>query len=329
MEIPNITIGCDPEIFLSKEPDNVDALLRKNYANYVAYEEKFIKLMKDSNTYKPYSFEEWSKSYDAKSAVKPRFFSAHGLIPGTKAEPFPVMNGAIQVDGVALEFNINPASTEDEFAGNIQSVLDQMRGKLNRPDLYFEFKPTAWFQPDYWATIPDEAKVLGCEPDYNGYTLEPNPKPETDKPFRTASGHIHIGWTADKDPKAGEHISDCGLVARQLDMVLGVHSHEWDSDLERQKLYGKPGAFRAKSYGMEYRPLSNAWLRLSPESWKSIFHNSKLAIELLFNGDFLPGLFPTVSKSIENRGFNSAYYRDYEFGEMLAFLQEKGWRSII
>jgi hypothetical protein len=48
--------------------------------------------------------------------------SAHDLIPGTKYEPHEVGNGAVQVDGVAAEFNIDPAANEDEFFFNIAFV---------------------------------------------------------------------------------------------------------------------------------------------------------------------------------------------------------------
>ncbi len=33
-------------------------------------------------------------------------FSAHGVIPGTKKEPHNVEKGAVQVDGMAVEFNV-------------------------------------------------------------------------------------------------------------------------------------------------------------------------------------------------------------------------------
>ena len=56
-----------------------------------------------------------------------RFRSAHGLVPGTKTEPFRVNNGAVQVDGMALEFNIDPVETEDDFVTNITSVMQQMQ----------------------------------------------------------------------------------------------------------------------------------------------------------------------------------------------------------
>ena len=50
------------------------------------------------------------------------FISAHGMVPGTKYDPYKVDKGAIQVDGMALEFNIDPARTVDEFVRNITEV---------------------------------------------------------------------------------------------------------------------------------------------------------------------------------------------------------------
>jgi hypothetical protein len=42
-----------------------------------------------------------------------KFVSAHGLIPGTKRQPMKVDKGAVQVDGMALEFNIDPVTNLD------------------------------------------------------------------------------------------------------------------------------------------------------------------------------------------------------------------------
>jgi len=39
--------------------------------------------------------------------------SAHGLVQGSKEHPFRVSKGAVQVDGMALEFNIDPAEDEN------------------------------------------------------------------------------------------------------------------------------------------------------------------------------------------------------------------------
>ena len=191
-----------------------------------------------------------------------KYFSGHDLIPGTKHNPHPVKNGAIQVDGVALEFNTRPARTKEEFTQFISDVLVQLEAeyKTKRPDLTIAMTPTATFERDYFDALPDEPKELGCTPDYNAYTGEQNEPPSTDEPFRTGSGHIHLGWTQWENPHDSAHFKVCCGLVRQLDAILYPASLLWDSDDRRRSLYGKIGAFRPKSYGVEYRPLSNAYL---------------------------------------------------------------------
>ncbi len=43
------------------------------------------------------------------------FVSAEGLIPGDKQNPYKVPGGAIQVDGMAAEFNIDPVTNYADF----------------------------------------------------------------------------------------------------------------------------------------------------------------------------------------------------------------------
>lgn len=184
------------------------------------------------------------------------FVSGFGLIQGDKRKPFPVTDGAVQVDGMALEFNINPADNEDKFEYNIYSVLAQLENMV--PDYEVVASPVAKFTEEYMSQQPFEALELGCDPDYNGWTVMENEKPDMDKPMRTASGHVHLGWGENiQDP---DHFPMCGAVARQLDFYLGLPSLFYDDDKERREMYGKAGAFRSKSYGMEYRVLSNKWL---------------------------------------------------------------------
>jgi Phage phiEco32-like COOH.NH2 ligase-type 2 len=188
------------------------------------------------------------------------FVSAHDRIPGTKWEPHKVPFGAIQVDGTALEFNIDPAGTVDEFVHNIKSVRSTLEGYV--PGYNVVAEPVANYDPSYWKwEVPSSAQELGCNPDFNGWTENQNPQPHSgNRSFRTASGHVHIGWGNDFDVFDKKHFEYCCRVARQMDYYLGIHSLLWDPDSTRRLLYGKAGAFRAKPYGMEYRVLSNRWL---------------------------------------------------------------------
>lgn len=186
------------------------------------------------------------------------FVSGHGMIKGTKQQPFKVDKGAVQVDGMALEFNIDPAKDEEEFLANLNAVREQMGKMVAGYEL--SNSPVAVFSEEVLAMQPPEALELGCEPDYNAYTGEVNPRPDAAVKFRTGAGHIHIGWTNDVDPMHPEHFEACRMLTKELDAILYTQAIQWDGDERRSELYGKPGAFRPKPYGVEYRVLSNAWV---------------------------------------------------------------------
>lgn len=215
---------------------------------------------------------------------KGKFFSAHNQIKGTKAKPFSVPGGAIQVDGVAAEFNIDPAETPDEFVGNVARVLNYLKGELMLKGFEPAVQPVATFDPRYFRKLPGRALALGCEPDFNAWTGEVNAVEPPNEPIRTGAGHIHIGWTSGADPFETEHFNDCRAIVKQLDYYLGIYSLLWDDDPTRRKVYGQAGAFRPKPYGVEYRVLSNAWVENQYlQRW--IFNSVLKALSDLEKGD--------------------------------------------
>lgn len=230
-------------------------------------------------------------------AKKGKVVSAYGLIPGDKKNPLKVKNGAVQVDGMALEFNIDPAKNYKQFDENITSVMGQLRQMTEGYE--FKIEPVAEFGKKYIDEQPQKAKELGCDPDYNAYTGVQNPVPDGDRGFRTASGHIHIGWKklGDKnwpkeiDPMDPGHFAACCALTKTLDAYLGIYSLAWDSDVKRRELYGAPGAFRPKPYGMEYRVLSNKWLD-NPDLRAFIYGNTVRAFnDLLKDPDLAEKLY--------------------------------------
>jgi len=210
-----------------------------------------------------------------------KFRSAHGLIPGTKEKPFKVELGAVQVDGMALEYNIDPVDNADDFVKYNQRVMEQMKEMV--PGYDFAIVPSCRFHGNHFRAQPDEAKELGCTPDYNAYTMKENPKPDNKTTMRTAAGHVHIGFCENADINSAEHMLRCAILVKQLDCFLGLPSLLWDKDVKRRKMYGAAGAFRPKSYGVEYRVLSNAWL-LSEERMRFVFDQVKNAVEVLMAG---------------------------------------------
>lgn len=233
-----------------------------------------------------------------------KFISAHDLIPGTKEAPFPTDLGAIQVDGVAAEFNIYPTSSLEQFSANIFHTINDLNTKIQERSKDYELVavPTAFFDDAYFKVLPLRAKALGCQPDFNAYTLKENKKPETKEPFRTGSGHVHIGWG--DFPITDDHLKTCAEVTKQLDTVLYVPSLLWDKDNRRRLLYGSMGSFRPKTYGVEYRCLSNAWV-FNPKLHKFIFNTVQIAMEMFFQGVKLWELpaYVSVMEDLRNNKF--------------------------
>lgn len=195
-----------------------------------------------------------------------KFVSGHVFPCGTKHQPRQTKHGTVQVDGMALEFNVKPAANKKAFVQNVQNVYTDLSQIVHTHDkeASLEAVPTVHFDKTYLDTLPREALELGCNPDFNAYERQANPKPDPTVTFRTGAGHVHLGWCDIKDPYIVEHFRSCARVVKELDFFLGLASFDWDTDGERRQLYGKAGAFRPKLYGVEYRVLSNAWIR-SPD----------------------------------------------------------------
>lgn len=231
------------------------------------------------------------------------FRSAHGLIRGDKKNPQPVRNGAVQVDGMALEFNINPAATENEFVLNVQDVFDQMCRMV--PGYEVVATPVAHFDAAYLKAQPAEALELGCDPDYNAWTGTVNPRPDGNRPMRTASGHVHVGWTGGENIESADHQARCNMLIQQMDFYLGLPSLMYDEDKERRGMYGKAGACRYKSYGVEYRTLSNAWLT-SKERMAWIFRATQAAVANAMSGNLLVEKYGDIQNIINTSDVKEA-----------------------
>jgi len=187
-----------------------------------------------------------------------KFISAVGLVGGSKEHPKSIGNGCyVQEDNVAVEFNTPPVDVfEDKAAekikGYFQYVMDWLEENVCKPNgLVIATEASAIFDDDQLQT--EAAKTFGCDPDYNAYTGQENSKPIGPQGLRTCGGHIHVGY-GNCNKELNKYI------IKYLDQELGLHSVLEDTDSRRRILYGKAGAYRDKSYGVEYRTLSNYWI---------------------------------------------------------------------
>ena len=173
--------------------------------------------------------------------------SAVGLIPGEKGNPWrseDMPEGfGLETDNILAEFNIPPVKDGINFVNNIvymQEYIDKFV-KSKNPDLGIkciasQIVPTSELQSD-------QAKLFGCDVDYNAYTMKANPKPKgTSTNLRSAGFHIHVGY---ENPDVDTSLA----LVKYMDAFLGIPSVVKDKDKKRRSLYGKAGCFRLTDYG--------------------------------------------------------------------------------
>ena len=225
IEIQNVTLGADPELFLTKNNEVI---------------------------------------------------SAEGMIGGTKEKPKLISKEghAVQEDNVMIEFNIPASSTEDEFVNNINIVLEYLSAHAKLIGCETKIIPSAELDPIFLDTR--QAKEFGCDPDFNVYLKDINTAPCSKTALRTCGGHIHVGYN-----KPTQEIGEKIIYA--MDITLGLPSILLDNDNRRREMYGKAGAFRFKEYGIEYRTLSNFWIK-SDNLKRWAFNKTIEALELVNSG---------------------------------------------
>jgi hypothetical protein len=202
-----------------------------------------------------------------------RPYSAEGIVPGTKEDPYYISERGhmIQLDNVLVEFGIPPVSTLESFKTDIKYVLDYLRDRYGDR---FALSTLASADMDESQLQSDQAKLFGCDSDYNCWKECINDPPKPAKTLRSAGGHLHIG-VKDEDFELDQVFDFIKL----CDLTLGVPSVILDKDTRRKQLYGKAGAFRFKPYFAEYRVLSNFWIH-SEKMMDFVFKNLMLAFEI-------------------------------------------------
>jgi hypothetical protein len=225
-----------------------------------------------------------------------------GLLGGTKEFPKKLWEhhgddySAVQEDNVMPEFNIMPASDPLAFSEHVTNVYKWLEAYFRNKNLFVDISASREFLPEQLQS--EQAKVVGCSPDFNAWSTQMNPllDPSILGNIRTAGGHVHVSFYINHnsivnvpDPEAHQ----CRVI-RMMDLTLGVPSVLLDGNTQRKQFYGKAGAHRLKDYGVEYRVLSNFWIA-NKELRRWIWQNTSLAITLI-NNQWLHGNNGTLPK---------------------------------
>lgn len=218
------------------------------------------------------------------------FKSAIGVVNGTKISKIDLGNdNKLFYDNVLAEVNIKPGNNAEACVENISRCLTKMAKTISPYRLLLQASAT---MPAAECKHPD-AVVFGCEPEFCAYEMSIVQAPECKTTFRSAGGHIHLGFAEEKYPLMAPD-DDGGVarawgrvwVVRMMDLFMGIPSLWMDQDPHspaRRRLYGKAGTHRPKDeYGVEYRATSNFWLR-SPNMVRLTYNISDFVVNFVGN----------------------------------------------
>lgn len=187
-----------------------------------------------------------------------------GILEGSKEKPFrPKGYGkgfAIQEDNVMVEFNIPPQATPNGFVEAVKKgrtmVLKELQ--LRHGTKYGLYQGSHSYKFTAAQLASRQAQTIGCEPDFDAYEGgKVRNNPPAPGLTRNCGGHVHLGG----DFKCPDFVA--GLFA---ELFIGIRGgcFALPSD-PRSAWYGKPGLYRPKPYGIEYRTPNNTW---STDSYK-------------------------------------------------------------
>lgn len=248
-----ITFGCDPEFFFEKKGKIIGS-------EKVISIEKGLAVKQDTH-----------KNGSCSSNTPPSKFI---------------------VDGVQAEINPKPDTCRARLGNEISACFRTLYETIKAdPELSINFLPTVKISKEELMSLDEKSRVFGCSPSKNSDKKSQNVVALRDPAkykYRSAGGHIHLG----SDPYTGDVTSVMREPARLvqiMDIIVGNTCVLIDRDpgnVERRKVYGRAGEYRTPKYGIEYRTLSNFWLRAYP-LMSFVMNLSRLSVNIMASS--MPG----------------------------------------
>lgn len=227
-------------------------------------------------------------------------------------------------DNVLMEFNVAPSATFRDFEEHFTACLQFARELLGKDGLMLHQQSSAIFP--LTECMDKESLEFGCDPEFSIYKIKDGiiqqiepPKLPKGNTFRSCGGHIHIGH-----PVATLDAGRPGMVVKMMDLFVGntalLINHDPTAD-ERRKIYGGAGTHRIADYGLEYRTLSNFWLR-GPVWAEIVYRLTRLAVQLAVARPELASELATdkETESIINTGDKKA--AETLFGKTSKFMSD-------
>jgi hypothetical protein len=183
-------------------------------------------------------------------------------------------------DGVQLELHPIQSSCRANVGTSIQNCFLAITEHLRvlQPGLRLDFSKVIRMTKKDLDCLSEKARLLGCDPSYNIYTGGTIPlkvSPATYR-LRSAAGHIHLGGNQEFRERAVRLVKFCDVLVGNTCVLIDRDPR----NITRRKVYGRAGEYRIPPHGVEYRTLSNFWLK-SYQLMSFVFALARSSISLL------------------------------------------------
>lgn len=188
------------------------------------------------------------------------FVKKDGKVIGSE-KVVPATKSIVVRDGVQVEFNPPGSMTTSILGGWIsQCFRNLVQMTQAQPGVEISFDQVVEVERAELDSLDPAARVLGCSPSFNVYGSKPIGLSDEERAAyltRSAGGHLHFGLK-------GDLFDERVRLVNWLDVFVGNTCVLIDREPKaalRRKHYGRAGEYRIPNYGLEYRTLSNFWLR--------------------------------------------------------------------
>jgi len=206
--------------------------------------------------------------------------------------------GKVIIDGVQAEINVLPFHCRQSLGNQFIAAFAALEEYLKSKPGVSVINPTLIkVSKEHMKTLSDRSQQFGCAPSLNIHGEQPIGVDPTEYLYRGAGGHLHFGHAGVLTTK--NLFENPEKAVALMDIIVGntcVLLDRQRGNAERRKVYGRAGEYRLPKHGLEYRTLSNFWLR-DYKLMSFVFNLSRqaLAYGLEANTEFYNELIAVVN----------------------------------
>lgn len=246
--------------------------IKNIYGGQIEIKKSAVIIFGEKNLLTPTGDSQWYNEIENISATKllnvykveaaigsdPELFFVRGdeVVPSKLVVPAGGSGGVIR-DGFQGELNPSANGCRQTAGSNIANAFLEAVRLAREAGTEVSMKIGHRMPDSVWKSTPMAMRRFGCNPTENAHELRFHRVTGLRERFRAAGGHIHIGLSRGT-------MNDPAKLVSIMDIVAGNTCVLVDRDpdnAERRKNYGRAGEYRIKPYGIEYRVLSNFWLK--------------------------------------------------------------------